>query len=146
MCFLLSRGLPKVTLADCIELGNLSNTYTARKPTSCCSGLRSFAAFFVSISVAISFWRDLELPTIGARIRMHECALLPCDQMGMDREESDYERSPELKNGRKAPDVLTPEEIMAFLKELPDPLRTMIELDAFTGLRRGELIGLGGKT
>jgi integrase len=31
---------------------------------------------------------------------------------------------------------------MAFLKELPDPLRTMIELGAFTGLRRGELIGL----
>jgi integrase len=43
---------------------------------------------------------------------------------------------------QKAPDILTPEEIMAFLKELPDPLRTMIELDAFTGLRRGELIGL----
>ena len=43
---------------------------------------------------------------------------------------------------QKAPDVLTPEEIMAFLKELSDPLRTMIELDAFTGLRRGELIGL----
>jgi integrase len=43
---------------------------------------------------------------------------------------------------QKAPDVLTPEEIMAFLKELADPLRTMIELDAFTGLRRGELIGL----
>jgi integrase len=43
---------------------------------------------------------------------------------------------------QRAPDVLTPEEIMAFLKELPDPLRTMIELDAFTGLRRGELIGL----
>jgi integrase len=43
---------------------------------------------------------------------------------------------------QKAPDVLTPEEIMAFLRELPDPLRMMIELDAFTGLRRGELIGL----
>jgi integrase len=43
---------------------------------------------------------------------------------------------------QKAPDVLTPEEIAAFLKELVDPLRTMIELDAFTGLRRGELIGL----
>lgn len=43
---------------------------------------------------------------------------------------------------QKTPDVLTPEEIMAFLKELPEPLRTMIELDAFTGLRRGELIGL----
>jgi integrase len=43
---------------------------------------------------------------------------------------------------QKAPDVLTPEEIMAFLKELSDPLCTMIELDAFTGLRRGELIGL----
>lgn len=42
----------------------------------------------------------------------------------------------------KAPDVLTPEEIMAFLKELADPLRMMIELDVFTGLRRGELIGL----
>ena len=33
---------------------------------------------------------------------------------------------------QKALDVLTPE----------DPLRTMIELDAFAGLRRGELIGL----
>jgi len=43
---------------------------------------------------------------------------------------------------QKAPDVLTAEEIMALLAELPDPLRTMIELDAFTGLRRGELIGL----
>lgn len=43
---------------------------------------------------------------------------------------------------QKAPDVLTPEEIMAILNQLPDPLRTMIELDAFTGLRRGELIGL----
>lgn len=43
---------------------------------------------------------------------------------------------------QKSPDVLTPDEIMAFLRELSDPLRTMIELDAFTGLRRGELIGL----
>jgi integrase len=43
---------------------------------------------------------------------------------------------------QKAPNVPTPEEIMAFLNELPDPLRTMIELNAFTGLRRGELIGL----
>jgi integrase len=43
---------------------------------------------------------------------------------------------------QKAPDILTPEEITAFLQEVPDPLRTMIELDAFTGLRRGELIGL----
>lgn len=42
---------------------------------------------------------------------------------------------------QNAPDVLTPEEIVAFLKELSDPLRMMIELDAFTGLRRGELIG-----
>lgn len=31
---------------------------------------------------------------------------------------------------------------MAILTELPDPLHTMVELDAFTGLRRGELIGL----
>jgi integrase len=43
---------------------------------------------------------------------------------------------------QKTPDVLTPEEIVAILKELPEPLRTMIELNAFTGLRRGELIGL----
>lgn len=43
---------------------------------------------------------------------------------------------------QKAPEVLTAPEIMAILKELPEPLRTMIELDAFTGLRRGELIGL----
>ena len=43
---------------------------------------------------------------------------------------------------QKAPDVLIPEEIVAILAELPNPLRMMIELDAFTGLRRGELIGL----
>jgi integrase len=43
---------------------------------------------------------------------------------------------------QKTPAVLDPEEIMAILKELPDPLHTMVELDAFTGLRRGELIGL----
>ena len=43
---------------------------------------------------------------------------------------------------QKAPAVLTPEEIVAILKELSDPLRTMVELNAFTGLRRGELIGL----
>jgi len=42
----------------------------------------------------------------------------------------------------RTPDVLTPDEIMALLKELPEPLRTAAELDAFTGLRRGELIGL----
>jgi integrase len=34
------------------------------------------------------------------------------------------------------------EEITAILEKLPDPLRTAVELDAFTGLRRGELIGL----
>jgi integrase len=43
---------------------------------------------------------------------------------------------------QKTPDVLTPEEIVAILTELPNPLRTIIEVDAFTGLRRGELIGL----
>jgi len=43
---------------------------------------------------------------------------------------------------QKAPDVLIPEEILAILAELPNPLRMMIELDAFTGLRRGEFIGL----
>jgi integrase len=42
----------------------------------------------------------------------------------------------------KTPDVLAPGEIAALLVELPEPLRTAIELDAFTGLRRGELIGL----
>lgn len=43
---------------------------------------------------------------------------------------------------QKVPDILTPEEIVAILRELPNPLRTMVEVDAFTGLRRGELIGL----
>lgn len=43
---------------------------------------------------------------------------------------------------RNSPDILNPEELMALLKELPEPLRTAAELDAFTGLRRGELIGL----
>ena len=39
---------------------------------------------------------------------------------------------------QKVPDILVPEEIVAILKELPEPLRTRIELDAFTGLRRAE--------
>lgn len=43
---------------------------------------------------------------------------------------------------QRAPDILTPEEIMAILKQLSDPLRMMMELEAFTGLRRGEMIGL----
>jgi len=42
----------------------------------------------------------------------------------------------------RTPDVLTPEEINALLEKLREPLRTAVELDAFTGLRRGELIGL----
>lgn len=42
----------------------------------------------------------------------------------------------------RTPDVLTPEEITALLEKLLEPLRTAVELDAFTGLRRGELIGL----
>ncbi len=78
MCLLLSRKLSKVALADTSSaqgLGrksrdNLSNTYTARKPTSFCAGLRSSAALSVSMSVAISFWRDRRWPTIGARMRM----------------------------------------------------------------------------
>jgi len=43
---------------------------------------------------------------------------------------------------QKTPEVLTPEEVSAILEQISDPLRTMIELDAFTGPRRGELIGL----
>jgi len=46
-------------------------------------------------------------------------------------------RAPNLLIFANARDVLTPQEIMAFLKELSDPLRMMIELDAFSGLRRG---------
>ncbi|GAC1673803.1 MAG: hypothetical protein PVS2B2_07380 [Candidatus Acidiferrum sp.] len=41
-------------------------------------------------------------------------------------------------NVHKAP----PLEITALLAKLPEPLRTAVELDAFTGLRRSELIGL----
>lgn len=43
---------------------------------------------------------------------------------------------------QRVPDILMPEEITAILDKLPEPLRTAVELDAFTGLRRGELIGL----
>jgi hypothetical protein len=37
----------------------------------------------------------------------------------------------------RTPDVLTPDEIMALLKELPEPLRTASEWDAFTGSEGG---------
>lgn len=43
---------------------------------------------------------------------------------------------------RNPPDILSGEELTAFLNVLPEPLRTTVELDAFTGLRRGELLGL----
>jgi integrase len=43
---------------------------------------------------------------------------------------------------QRVPDILLPEEIVSILDKLPEPLRTAVELDAFTGLRRGELIGL----
>ena len=42
----------------------------------------------------------------------------------------------------RTPDVLTPLEITALLTQSPEPLRTAAEIDAFTGLRRGKLIGL----
>ena len=41
----------------------------------------------------------------------------------------------------RTPDVLTPAEITALLAQLQEPLRTATEIDAFNGLRRGELIG-----
>lgn len=42
----------------------------------------------------------------------------------------------------RTPDILTPGEFQALLKELPQRERTMVLLDASTGLRRGELIAL----
>lgn len=42
----------------------------------------------------------------------------------------------------RTPDILTPEEFQALLKELPARERAMVLLDASTGLRRGELIAL----
>jgi len=88
----------------------------------------------------------LESATIGARKQgenpeHHERLVLSCDPMGMGREESDHKRASEFQ-AHKNPDVLTPEEITALLSKLPEPLRMAAELDAFTGLRRGELIGL----
>jgi len=42
----------------------------------------------------------------------------------------------------KVPVILTVEEINALLTELPEPIRTCVLLDASTGLRVGELLGL----
>jgi integrase len=42
----------------------------------------------------------------------------------------------------RTPDVLTPLKITALLAKMPEPLRAAAELDASTGLRLGELIGL----
>jgi len=60
---------------------------------------------------------------------------------GSGQTKPDQERTSKCEAYEDA-DVLTPDEIMALLKELLEPLRTAAELDAFTGLRRGELIGL----
>lgn len=43
---------------------------------------------------------------------------------------------------RFEPDVLTPDEVTALLRALPEYARTMAVVAAVTGLRRGELIGL----
>lgn len=42
----------------------------------------------------------------------------------------------------KEPEVLTPDEIRALLKELDEPVRTIVQVAATTGIRRGELFGL----
>jgi integrase len=42
----------------------------------------------------------------------------------------------------KEPEVLTPDEIRALLKELDEPVRTIVHVKATTGIRRGELFGL----
>jgi integrase len=43
---------------------------------------------------------------------------------------------------QRVPDVLEVEEIKALLAELPEPFKTMVFLDAATGLRVSELVGL----
>ena len=76
----------------------------------------------------------------GQNQESDERPVFSCDPVGVDGPKPDQERT--SKREANEDDVLTPEEIMALLKELPEPLRTAAELDAFTGLRRGELIGL----
>jgi integrase len=83
---------------------------------------------------------------IGARQQSQnqksdERSVFSRDPLGVDGTKSD-QGVPQSAKRMRTPDVLTPEEIMALLEKLPEPLRTAAELDAFTGLRRGELIGL----
>ena len=77
----------------------------------------------------------------GEDPKHHERALFPRNPMGVGGQKSHHKRSPECETAEGAGSSDS-KEIVAILKELPEPLRTMIELDAFTGLRRGELIGL----
>jgi len=43
---------------------------------------------------------------------------------------------------QQEPEVLSPEEVISLLAELPEPSRTMVLIAVVTGLRRGELFGL----
>jgi integrase len=43
---------------------------------------------------------------------------------------------------KQEPDILTPEELEALIRDLPEPARTLVIMASVTGLRRGELIGL----
>jgi len=70
-----------------------------------------------------------------------EYLFFPRHSAGVDGEESNHSVRQSAKR-QSVPDVLTPEELAALLSKVPEPLRTAVELDAFTGLRRGELIGL----
>ena len=79
-------------------------------------------------------WRQSKNP------KHHECALFSRNSLEW-ADKNPITRVRQSAKRRKSPDVLTPDEITAFLKELSSPFRT-IEVDAFTGLRRGELIGL----
>jgi hypothetical protein len=77
----------------------------------------------------------------GKKPKHHECALFSRNSLGVGGQEPDHQRSPEreteevTRRSNPARDHGIPQGIV-------HPLRTMIELDAFTGLRRGELIGL----
>jgi Phage integrase family len=97
---------------------------------------------------AVQIGKQLAPRVVGCR--QGQDALSPGEHLGPFRAHNQpawTERNP-IESGRQSAKrmrtsyVLTPKEIRALLKKLPEPLRTAAELDAFTGLRRGELIEL----
>ena len=72
----------------------------------------------------------------------HERLVQPRHTVGMDGQESNYAGFVRAASAPNIPTVLSVEEIQRLFSCIKEPCRTAVILDAVSGLRVGELLGL----